>query len=173
MRMKPVKPPPPAKADYTKLIIPVIGSALVFFGLLNLFRHATVVFQMFLVFFDAAHYTAWPVVLIAVVYAYVLPLCFIAGGAGFLLLKRWALKMVLAVILVDFLIELNGLITYWFLAFTGREYLIIPSGAEVTHNQLMLLYAVIFLEVVALYFLSSPRLKRRFVLAQIENRINS
>jgi len=89
-------------------------------------------------------------------------ICFIASGAGFLMVRRWGISFLRATISAGLALNLFGILNYWYHAVFADRAPLAMKGKVVAGSSIVPVYIIFIFQIVALYFINRPSLTEKF-----------
>ena len=141
--------------------IAIIGLASVSYGLLMSVRALPVFFRTLDAFssmIDRAGVLAAVIFLLHIL----VYICFIAAGAAFLMVRRWGIGFLRAAISAGLVLNLFGILNYWYHAVFADKAPLAMEGKVVARSSIVPVYIIFIFQIVALYFINRPSLTEKF-----------
>ena len=89
-------------------------------------------------------------------------ICFIAAGAAFLMVRRWGIGFLRAAISAGLVLNLFGILNYWYHAVFADKAPLAMEGKVVARSSIVPVYIIFIFQIVALYFINRPSLTEKF-----------
>ncbi|MBL7198484.1 MAG: hypothetical protein ISS47_10355 [Candidatus Omnitrophica bacterium] len=138
----------------------IIASIFIIYGILR-FLPSIKLFYFTIKHFGKIH-TFLPNLLLNMLDNVVFPLCFIVGGIFTLRLKNSGRILLLITITVDLTIRLFAIVNYWYQSMKFSQMIAINPNIAVKFTHAWYAYIVIFFELIFAFYLTHPKIKKRF-----------
>ena len=89
-------------------------------------------------------------------------ICFIAAGAGFLMVRRWGISFLRATISAGLVLNLFGILNYWYHAVFVDRAPLAMEGRLVARSSIVPVYIIFIFQIAALYFINRPSVTQKF-----------